>query len=113
MNDPKRSESAMYDLLIVNTKIVDGSGNPWLYGNVATKDGFIVAVGSALSDEAETIIDGEGLVTCPGRTCPAPSPQMAAVLVSQSALGAKRANNCCRMHQEVVHLGFRSDASTT
>ena len=25
----------MYDLLIENTKIVDGAGNPWREGNVA------------------------------------------------------------------------------
>ena len=56
----------MYDLLIVNTKIVDGSGNPWRHGNVAIKDGFIVAVGNTLSDQAQVTIDGHGLVTCPG-----------------------------------------------
>ena len=56
----------MYDLLITDTQIVDGSGNPWRHGSVAVKDGVIVAVGSTLSDDALTIIDGRGQVTCPG-----------------------------------------------
>ena len=56
----------MYDLLIENTKIVDGAGNPWREGNVAVKDERIVAVGSTLSNEAVVKLDGRGLVTCPG-----------------------------------------------
>ncbi|WP_135557365.1 N-acyl-D-amino-acid deacylase family protein [Paenibacillus cymbidii] len=35
----------MFDLLLRNGKIVDGTGNPWYYGDVAVKDGRITAVG--------------------------------------------------------------------
>jgi N-acyl-D-aspartate/D-glutamate deacylase len=56
----------MYDLIIVDTQVVDGTGNPWRHGNVAVKGGRIVAVGSTLSDEAIVTLDGRGLVTCPG-----------------------------------------------
>lgn len=56
----------MYDLLITNTRIVDGSGNPWRYGNIAVVDGQIVAVDNTLSTEARMTIEGRGLITCPG-----------------------------------------------
>ena len=56
----------MYDLLILDTQIVDGTGNPWRHGNMAVKDGRIVDVGHTLSDGASVTLDGRGLVTCPG-----------------------------------------------
>jgi len=56
----------MYDILILNTQIADGSGNPWRYGNVAVKGERIVAVGNTPSDDAAITLDGRGLVTCPG-----------------------------------------------
>jgi N-acyl-D-amino-acid deacylase len=56
----------MYDILIVNARIVDGSGNPGRYGSVAVKDGLIVGCGQTLGDEAMITLDGTGLVGCPG-----------------------------------------------
>ena len=56
----------MYDLLIVDTQIVDGTGSPWRHGNVAIKGDRIVAVGHTWSDEATITLDGKDLVTCPG-----------------------------------------------
>ena len=35
----------MFDLLIKNGKIMDGTGNPWFFGDVAIKDGKIEKVG--------------------------------------------------------------------
>jgi len=29
----------MYDIIIKNGKIVDGTGNPWFYGDIGIKDG--------------------------------------------------------------------------
>src|SRR5262249_30326271 len=34
-----------YDVVIANGRIVDGSGNPWFYGNVAIKNGHIAEIG--------------------------------------------------------------------
>jgi dihydroorotase/N-acyl-D-amino-acid deacylase len=58
-----------YDLVIENGKVVDGSGNPWFYGDVAVKDGRIARVTPAglLKDaEADRRVDARGLVVAPG-----------------------------------------------
>ncbi len=55
-----------YDLLIRNGHVIDGSGNPWFYGDVAVRDGKIVAVGRVPSGEATRSIDAQGLVVAPG-----------------------------------------------
>jgi N-acyl-D-amino-acid deacylase len=55
----------MLDLIIKNGKIVDGTGNPWLAGDVGIQQGAIVAVGQ-LSQEAHRTIDAHGQVIAPG-----------------------------------------------
>jgi len=57
--------TAKYDLLITNTRIVDGTGSDAYVGNVAVTGDRIVALGDTTA-EAATVIDGAGLVTCPG-----------------------------------------------
>jgi N-acyl-D-amino-acid deacylase len=59
------ASSERYDVLIKNTKIVDGTGKRAFIGNVAIKGEKIVAVGTTC-DEGEMVIDGSGLITCPG-----------------------------------------------
>ncbi len=54
-----------FDLLVKNGRIIDGSGGPSFYGDVAVKDGKIVEVGK-LSGETQRTIDAEGLVVSPG-----------------------------------------------
>ena len=54
------------DILITNGKIIDGTGNNWYYGNVAVKDGKIIAVGRELNYSAKKTIDATGLVIAPG-----------------------------------------------
>jgi N-acyl-D-aspartate/D-glutamate deacylase len=54
-----------YDVIIKNTKIVDGTGRLGYVGDVAIKGERIVAVGKVIGT-AITIIDGAGLVTAPG-----------------------------------------------
>jgi N-acyl-D-aspartate/D-glutamate deacylase len=55
----------MYDLLIYNAKICDGSGEPAFAGAVAVADGRIVAVGDVTGDAREKV-DAHGLVIAPG-----------------------------------------------
>jgi N-acyl-D-amino-acid deacylase len=54
-----------FDLLIENTLIVDGTGKPGFRGNVAVRAGKIAAVGE-VRGAASRVIDGSGMVTCPG-----------------------------------------------
>jgi len=56
----------MYDIIIRNGKIVDGTGNPWFFADVAVKDGKIDKISKKVLSEAETVIDATGLVVCPG-----------------------------------------------
>ena len=56
-----------YDLLIINGRIMDGSGNPWFYGDVAVKNARIVAVGKLKEKTgAARVIDARGKVVSPG-----------------------------------------------
>ena len=55
----------MYDLLIRDGRVVDGTGNPWFRADIAVKDGSIAAVGR-IEDKAERVIDAEGLYVAPG-----------------------------------------------
>ena len=53
----------MYDILIRNGTIVDGTGAPGTRGSVAVKEGRIVAVGEVDGDAVETIDANGGLIT--------------------------------------------------
>jgi len=55
----------MYDLIIKNGRIVDGTGQPAYLGDVAVKNGIIVRLGS-VKEEAKEIIDAEGNLIAPG-----------------------------------------------
>lgn len=54
-----------YDLVIRNGTIVDGLGGEPYTGDVAVRDGVIVAVGTA-AGEAQRVIDATGLLVTPG-----------------------------------------------
>ncbi|HEY8559875.1 MAG TPA: D-aminoacylase [Pyrinomonadaceae bacterium] len=55
-----------YDLVIVNARIIDGTGNPWFRGAVAVKDGRIVKVGRIDPTGARRTIDAAGKILAPG-----------------------------------------------
>lgn len=57
--------SGQYDILIQDGWIVDGAGNPRYIGDVAVRDGHIVAIGTVEGDAAR-IIDASGLIVAPG-----------------------------------------------
>jgi N-acyl-D-aspartate/D-glutamate deacylase len=63
---PSRADETLYDLVIRNGKIVDGTGNPWYVGDVAIRGDKIVAVGRIPAAEAKRVIDAKGLVVAPG-----------------------------------------------
>ena len=55
----------MFDVVIRNGLVVDGTGNPGRTADVAIRDGRIVAIGE-VSDKGNHEIDAEGLVVAPG-----------------------------------------------
>jgi N-acyl-D-amino-acid deacylase len=54
------------DILIKNGKILDGTGNSWYYGDIAIRDGKIVAMGKLAKWSAARNIDATGLIVAPG-----------------------------------------------
>lgn len=56
----------MYDVIIKEGMIADGSGNPAFLGDVAIKDGKIVKTGSLKKEEAIRTVDANNLVIAPG-----------------------------------------------
>ena len=55
-----------YDLVIRGARVLDGSGNPWSYVDVAVSGDRIAAVGSLVSVRARRSIDATGLYLTPG-----------------------------------------------
>ena|SRR5690349_3359203 len=56
----------MYDTIIRNARILDGSGGPETTGDLAIADGRIAAVGEIDTHAARETIDAAGLVLAPG-----------------------------------------------
>jgi N-acyl-D-amino-acid deacylase len=56
----------VYDLLITNARIVDGSGNPWFRADVAVRDGRIIEIGRIAPATARKLIDARGQILAPG-----------------------------------------------
>lgn len=55
----------MFDLVIKNGKVIDGSSNPWYRADIAVVDGKIASIGT-LDADSEQVIDAEGLAVAPG-----------------------------------------------
>lgn len=55
-----------FDLLFLNGKIVDGSGNPWYKVDVGVRDENIDSIGCLKGRDAKRCVDLEGLVLSPG-----------------------------------------------
>lgn len=57
------------DVLITGGKVVDGTGNPWRYADVALNGDRVAAIvppGAIGSDQARETVDARGMVVCPG-----------------------------------------------
>ena len=55
----------MYDLIIRNARVVDGTGAPWYRADVAVEGGRIAAIGK-LECEARETVDAEDHYLAPG-----------------------------------------------
>jgi N-acyl-D-amino-acid deacylase len=54
-----------YDLVIRHGRLVDGSGNPAYFADVAVKNGRIAVIGRTTGD-AQTELDAKGMIVAPG-----------------------------------------------
>jgi N-acyl-D-aspartate/D-glutamate deacylase len=57
------------DVLIRGGRVVDGTGNPWFYGEVALADGRVLDVvppGQIPAETARDVVEAAGMVVCPG-----------------------------------------------
>lgn len=56
-----------YDILIRHGRVVDGTGNPWIYADVGVTGDRITLLGRAPSNaKAKRVIDATGLIVAPG-----------------------------------------------
>src|SRR5256885_14232602 len=65
----KASQDPARDLVLRHGKVVDGSGNPWFYGDVLVQGGRIAAVGAVPPDIVQpgaVEFDATGLIIAPG-----------------------------------------------
>lgn len=59
----------MFDVLIRGARVVDGTGNPWCFGDVAIAGDRVAAVeppGRIPPGQAAELVEAAGLVVCPG-----------------------------------------------
>lgn len=55
-----------FDILILNGRIIDGTGNPWFEADVGIVDQRIVSIGNLEDSQANRVIDASGLIVAPG-----------------------------------------------
>ncbi len=60
------SSRPAFDVVILNGRIIDGSGNPWYYGDVGIRGDHIAAIGNLTGASARKSIDARGMVVAPG-----------------------------------------------
>jgi N-acyl-D-amino-acid deacylase len=60
------NETGTYDIIIKNGRIIDGSGNPWVSGDIAVSGDRIAKIGKLANARAKRMIDANGLVVAPG-----------------------------------------------
>src|SRR5580700_8217935 len=56
----------VYDLVIMNGRIVDGSGNPWFRGDIGIVGDRITKIGHLGPSRAVRRIDAQGMIVAPG-----------------------------------------------
>lgn len=56
----------MFDLLIKNAKVVDGTSSPWYIADVAVKDGKIAKIGKICESESIKTVDAKHNILAPG-----------------------------------------------
>ncbi|MFW6201079.1 MAG: N-acyl-D-amino-acid deacylase family protein [Gemmatimonadota bacterium] len=55
-----------FDVLIMDGRVYDGTGNPWFPADIGIRDGRIAAIGELEGVPARRVIEADGLVVTPG-----------------------------------------------
>jgi N-acyl-D-amino-acid deacylase len=63
---PSPKPDPSYDLLFHGGRVIDGTGAPYFYADVAVRDGRVAAVGRLEGAAAKRAIDASGLIIAPG-----------------------------------------------
>src|SRR5207249_5345316 len=61
-----QASSETYDVIIRNGRIIDGSGNPWVSGDLAIRGDRIAKIGKLNGANSKRIVDARNLVVSPG-----------------------------------------------
>jgi N-acyl-D-amino-acid deacylase len=61
-----RSAQPEFDLLIVNGRVLDGSGNPWSRQDIGVRGDRIAAIGRLDPNSAARVVDAAGRIIAPG-----------------------------------------------
>jgi len=59
-------DTGPFDVLIIDGRVLDGTGNPWFRADVGIRGGRIVAVGQLRGARADRVVDAKGLYVAPG-----------------------------------------------
>ncbi len=54
------------DIVIINGRIMDGTGSPWYSGDIGIRDGKIFAIGNLSASARKRTIDAHGQIVAPG-----------------------------------------------
>ncbi|HVS87835.1 MAG TPA: D-aminoacylase [Candidatus Acidoferrum sp.] len=57
---------AAFDIVIINGRIIDGTGSPWYSGDIGIRDGRIAAIGNLAAAPRVRTIDAHSMVVAPG-----------------------------------------------
>src|SRR5437762_10576830 len=57
---------AQFDIVIHGGRLIDGTGNPWFYGDLTVKDGKIASIGRINPESGQRAIFAKGDVVTPG-----------------------------------------------
>ncbi|HEV2198112.1 MAG TPA: D-aminoacylase [Candidatus Acidoferrum sp.] len=60
------AQSAPFDIVITNGRIIDGTGSPWFSGDIGIREGKIAAIGNLTAAKRTRTIDAHGQVVAPG-----------------------------------------------
>jgi N-acyl-D-amino-acid deacylase len=57
---------AEFEWVILQGRILDGTGNPWFVGDIGIKGGRIIEIGHITPERGAHVIDAKGLIVAPG-----------------------------------------------